>query len=401
MTQLIYLANARLPTEKAHGLQIVQMCEAFVQVGYEVTLVIPAIANQPQFQGIDPRDFYGVAPVFQIHTLWTLDLSRLVGRVSRSVFRLQAITYFLSVLAWIARQPREAILYSRDQFLLWIVGLVYPRRTLVYEAHTAGTTGIGRLIQRAALRRARLAVAVTRHLAREMKKLSGRRVLVEHDGIRAERFAESLGRAEARRKLELPRKGLIACYVGRLVTMRMDKGMGTVIEAFADCQRQQPAWDGHLLIVGGPDDAVAELRARWAGLGLPPDHFHAPGQVSADAVPGYLEASDICLMPLIWTQHFAYYASPLKLFEYMAAGRPILATDLPSFREVLAEETNALFVPPSDAGALAEALLRLAKDASLRERMGARNRQDVQHYTWRARAGRIRQALEAAASPHA
>jgi len=71
----------------------------------------------------------------------------------------------------------------------------------------------------------------------------------------------------------------------------------------------------------------------WAELGLPPERFHAAGQVLAGEVPAFLAACDVCLMPQPWTQFFAYFTSPLKLFEYMAAGRAILASDLPSFRE--------------------------------------------------------------------
>ena len=393
MSHLYYLANMRLPTEKAHGLQIVQMCEAFTQAGYQVTLVIPDRRNQPRFQGLDPHAFYGVEPVFDIIRLWTLDLAG-EGGISRRVYRLQAATYFLSTLAWLARQPRDAILYSRDPFLLWLVGLVYPRRKLVYEAHTASQTRTGRAITRRALRHAATALAVTRHLADELEQLSGRSVRVEHDGIRAERFADAPDQAEARQRLGLPADVFIACYVGQLTTMSMDKGLGTVIEAFGRGQAQRPGWKGHFLMVGGPAEAVEALRGRWIGLGLPDEAFHAAGQVAAAAVPVYLAASDACLMPQPWTQFFAYYTSPLKLFEYMAAGRPIIASDLPSFREVLTEGENALFAPPSDPDALAGALLRLSADEELQARMGQKNWDEVDHYTWRARARRIASALD-------
>jgi glycosyltransferase involved in cell wall biosynthesis len=170
--------------------------------------------------------------------------------------------------------------------------------------------------------------------------------------------------------------------------------MGDVVEAFAKAQTERPDWDGHLLLVGGPDEGVKELRRTWLRYKLPAARFHAAGQVAASEVPKYLAACDACLMPLTWTQHFAYYASPLKLFEYMASGRAILATDLPSFREVLAEGENALFAPPSDPAALASALLRLSDDHKLTLRMGERNRKDAGRYTWAARAERIRAALD-------
>jgi glycosyltransferase involved in cell wall biosynthesis len=298
------------------------------------------------------------------------------------------------VLIWLAGQPRDAILYSRDQFLLWLVGMFYPRRKLVFEAHTASRTPTGRSVARGVIRHAALALAVTRHLADELEALSGSKLLVEHDGIRAGRFEGAPDRLAARGRLNLPAGVFMACYVGQLTTMSMDKGLGTVIQAFGKCDERRPGWGGHLLIVGGPAAAVEALRADWLRLGLPPEAFHAAGQVAAADVPLYLAAADVCLMPQPWTQFFAYYTSPLKLFEYMAAGRPILASDLPSFREVLAEGENALFVPPSDPDALAGALLRLSADTGLQARMGEKNREEIERYTWQARARRISAALE-------
>jgi len=157
--------------------------------------------------------------------------------ITRLVYRLQAATFFLSVLLWLVRQPRDAVLYSRDQFLLWLIGLLYPRRSQVFEAHTASQTSMGRAITRSVIRRAALALAVTRHLAEELETLSGKHVMVEHDGIRAGRFSSMPDRRAARGQLNLPPDEFIACYVGQLTTLRMDKGLGTVIEAFARAGR--------------------------------------------------------------------------------------------------------------------------------------------------------------------
>src|SRR5689334_11370116 len=131
MSRLIYIANMRLPTEKAHGLQITQMCEAFAEAGQQVTLVVPDRKIQQRHQGIDPWAFYGVSQVFEIVRLWTVDLG-----VTRILYRFQAATFFLALLFWLARERGDAVIYSRDPFLLWLVGMLYPRRRLVFEAHT-------------------------------------------------------------------------------------------------------------------------------------------------------------------------------------------------------------------------------------------------------------------------
>jgi glycosyltransferase involved in cell wall biosynthesis len=110
-------------------------------------------------------------------------------------------------------------------------------------------------------------------------------------------------------------------------------------------------------------------------------------------VPTLLRALDVCVMPFPDTPHYRHDMSPLKMFEYMAAGRAILATDLPSVREVLVDGESALLVPPGDAPALARGMCRLLADADLRERLGVRARAEAARYSWDARARRLLEGL--------
>ncbi|MFO3796164.1 MAG: glycosyltransferase, partial [Anaerolineales bacterium] len=87
-------------------------------------------------------------------------------------------------------------------------------------------------------------------------------------------------------------------------------------------------------------------------------------------------------------------ASPMKMFEYMATGRPILTSDLPVLREVL-DENMAIFSPPAEAGAWKNALERLLADPTLRSRLGKEAQRRAQAYTWRERTRRIFQGTEA------
>jgi glycosyltransferase involved in cell wall biosynthesis len=181
-------------------------------------------------------------------------------------------------------------------------------------------------------------------------------------------------------------------YVGRLHTMQMSKGLDTLIDAAAIVAEQGTAVD--LLIVGGPDEGIAALREQWAALGLPPERLHTTGQVPPDAVPRALAAMEVGTLPLPWTEHFAYYASPIKLFEYMAAGCVVLASSLPGTAEVVRDGESALLVPPGDAAALADAIRRLVADRDLCERLRAQARRDVEQYAWAVRAARIRAFVE-------
>jgi glycosyltransferase involved in cell wall biosynthesis len=83
------------------------------------------------------------------------------------------------------------------------------------------------------------------------------------------------------------------------------------------------------------------------------------------------------------------YTSPLKLYEYLAAGRPIVASDVPAVREVVADGTTAILVPPDDPQALADGIARLLAAPVIAERIGAAGRAWVRGRTWDARAAAI------------
>jgi glycosyltransferase involved in cell wall biosynthesis len=387
--KLFYLANIRLPTEKAHGLQIVQNCAAFAENGAQVTLYAAQRINTPGLRAVrDVHAHYGVPRNFAIKRVPCLDLL-LLGRAERSLFGIQTLSYTLILLALMLFR-RADIYYSRDTLTLVALSLIKPRHKLVYEAHTLAKSRLGAWLQRLCARRVGLVVALTSHLASRLSALGATHVIAEHDGFRAERFADLPDQRTARRALNLPLTAFIVGYVGRLHTLSMSKGVDTLIEAIAGSARPI-----HLCLVGGPDEMAAQLRTHWCAQGLPEDRFLYAGQVAPSDVPRHLAALDVCALPLPFTEHFAYYASPLKLFEYMCAGKPILASDLPAIAEVVQHEDSALLCPPEDRAAFSAALVRLFEDEQLRARLGAAARARSADYAWSARAARILSAAHA------
>ncbi len=385
MTRLLYLANARLPTEKAHGGQIMQMCEAFAHAGAEVALWHPRRINTPELAGVDPFDHYDVARNFTLRALPCLDLFPLAQRMGnprfmqRLAFALQSATYTLALL-WNLRRTRADVFFTRDALAAVALILAGRRRRTFYEAHRFPGSAAGRRLHRWALRRTAGVIALTRRLAEDYAGLGvpADRIHVAPDAVRWARFAGPLDQAEARRALGLPEGAFIAGYAGRFHTMDMPKGLDTLVQAAALTE------DVHVCLVGGPAEAVGALRAR--GI-LSDKRLIYVGTVPPAEVPRCLAAFDVCVMPSPWTPFFAHYTSPMKLFEYMASDRPIVATDLPSTREIVAHEETALLVPPGDAEALAAALCRLRDDPALGAQMAARARARVAgRYTWEARA---------------
>jgi glycosyltransferase involved in cell wall biosynthesis len=149
----------------------------------------------------------------------------------------------------------------------------------------------------------------------------------------------------------------------------------------------------HLCLVGGPRHRAEALHSRWLEAGLSADAFHWLGDLRPSEAVSMLPAFDVSLLTLPPTTHFSYYASPLKLFEYMAAGRAIVATSLPSIAEVLVSGESALLVAPDDRAALANAIAMLRDRPDLRARVGTAARLASREFTWDLRARRIIDAL--------
>jgi glycosyltransferase involved in cell wall biosynthesis len=149
----------------------------------------------------------------------------------------------------------------------------------------------------------------------------------------------------------------------------------------------------HFVWVGGRADDIAVWKGRAEAENI--SNLTFTGFVPNSDLPRYQAAADILLMPYSssimgssGTADSANVASPMKMFEYMAAGRAIISADLPVIREVL-NEKNAVFCKPDEAGNWRLEIEALLNDETRRTRLANQARRDVQGYTWLARAERI------------
>jgi glycosyltransferase involved in cell wall biosynthesis len=172
--------------------------------------------------------------------------------------------------------------------------------------------------------------------------------------------------------------------VGFVGTLKPWHGLTTLVEAFA-ILRREPA-NARLVVVGdGPERSRLEADLAQRGLR---EAAMFTGAVAPHVVPGLLASMDVAVAP--YPQLANFYFSPLKVYEYMAAGLPIVASRVGQLAELLRHEESGLLCPPGDAPALASALERLRGDGDLRRRLGTAARATAfQKHTWAAVARRI------------
>jgi glycosyltransferase involved in cell wall biosynthesis len=396
MPSLLYLSLMRFPNEKAHSLQIMQNCEAFTEVGYSVALWVSGRKTTPDLAHINPYTFYGVKNTFPIVRVPVLDFMPFTrGFLEKLAFYLVQFTYLFGLVFLLLRRNDE-VYYTRDESIAFLLTLLKPKRNIAYEAHLFKQGGRGAWLQTQVCNRVGHVIAITPKLADDLiaqRGASPEKTLTAHDGIRAARFANLPTRTEARNSLAWSQEAFVVGFVGRLQMLDMDKGVGTLIRAL----REIP--DAVLAIVGGPDAIAEQYRQQWIQQGSPAENFWYVGAVPSGEVPRYLCAFDVCAMPHPNTPQYANYTSPLKLFEYMASGTAVVASDLPGWSDVFRHETNALLVPPDNSQALTQAIQRLQNTLALRAKLGQQAQQDAfAHYTWNARARAIRTHIERSTS---
>ncbi|PYR89682.1 MAG: hypothetical protein DMF84_23425 [Acidobacteria bacterium] len=407
--RILYLADIRFPLERANGIQSMATCHALAARGHDVTMIVRPDTHTP---ALDPFVFYGVPRIDRLR----IEIAPISGPPAAR--RAGYLTYAIGRSLGHARQD---LIFTRDLGLAALV-LRLPaslRAPLAYEAHgiardsaaalpdllssapRASTAKLRRLGQRDARvwRVADAYVTITEGLARELSRRFGERprVAVVPDGVRLTADATdhvAAGHANHKPAADgTDQKPFTIGYAGHLYPW---KGVHLVIEAVAALA------DTRGLIIGGHEREgdLARLRELVDQLDCT-SRVTFTGRVAPVDVAPLLKRADVLTLPNPASAISTAFTSPLKLFEYMAAGRPIVASDLPSIREILTDGHNALLVEAGNPQALTAAIRRLKEDAQAGERLARQALEDVRQYTWERRAAKLEslftQVVEAAA----
>lgn len=392
---VLYFADTRFPIERANGAQTMATCHALAARGHDVTLVVrPDTAARPR----DPFAFYD----------WPANARLTIRRIpSAGPAHARRARFLLSAAALAARS--SGIVYTRDLGLAaFLLQMPIGRRArVVYESHgiadvvaaelprllgagarVPSASKLARLARREARvwKRAHGYVTLTQALADELAARFGPRqqVAVVPDGARIGPPA-----APASAVPPAPVGSTVLGYAGHLYPW---KGVDVLVRALAELPTARA------LIVGGhPGESDRQrIDALAHGLGVA-DRITFTGLISPGEVAARLAAATVLVLPNVPSAISERYTSPLKLFEYLTMGRPIVASDLPAMREVLTHEETALLVTAGDPQALALAVRRLADAPALAARLATGARALAAAYTWDRRADRLERVLEAVA----
>lgn len=235
-----------------------------------------------------------------------------------------------------------------------------------------------------------LIVVVSQAMLDELveRGVDAKKILVNPNGVDPEKFSPQIDGEAVRNKYGVNGKTV----VGFIGTFGPWHGADVLAKAIPEVIRKHP--DAHFLFIG---DGAGLPRVRRLISDASTDGFVTfTGMVPQDRAAEYLAACDLLASPHVPNPDGTpFFGSPTKLFEYMAMGKGIVASDLDQIGKVLEHGRTALLVFPGDESALAEALCSLIADRELAVRLGtAARREVVKNYTWNENVERVLNALD-------
>jgi glycosyltransferase involved in cell wall biosynthesis len=371
--KIAYVFDRPLPARQTDSEQALQTIAALSRSGAEVCLVLPARAAAPSARELAAH--YQVKGDFQVVYAPAPCVDFELGR--KWWHALRAIELPQVVAA--------DVVYTRNFPTLFALGR--GRQPFAYETYRPWSDQfpvLAPFFRRAMASPFFLGAVLHSFFARARYAALGvdpQRLLVAHNGHDPSRFQAPQPQRELRESLGLPLDRPIVVYAGHV---NLTKGLDTLLRM----ARQLP--EVSFVLVGSEGRGVIEAMARRTN-----NVSVVPWQ-PFDNVARYLLAADVLLqppsrVPLKWVGNTVL---PMKLFSYLAAGRPIIAPDLPDMREVLKHDHNALLVPAGDDDAAVFAVARVLREPGLGERLSAGARETAASLTWDARAARILAFLE-------
>ena len=399
--KIAYFVDGRMPTEKANGYQSAQMCQAFVEIGSSLHLFYPRrvrLSTSELPKGLVLEDYYSLRVKLKKKSVFCLDLIHFchhILRVSEGNFFAKIssiITSYSAAFFLVAKLKKFDFdcLYIRSYHALSLILIFTPKffhAKIFFELHLLPSVINKRYISN--LQKIGGVITVTEGMRKKLISLgldSGM-TLTAHDAVDTVTFMKEISKEDARNFLKIFHNGPIASYVGKFVTMGMEKGIPEIIYAARILIEKYP--NLKFYIVGGPESKIYEYQAMILEMDIDIDKFVFLDKQPINNVPYYLAASDILLMPHPNNYFYATQVSPLKLFEYMCSKRPIVGSKLPAIEEVLEDEKNALLGEPGNVNDLVENISRLLNDSGLAANISMQAYKDVMLYTWRARARKI------------
>lgn len=376
LDSLIYFSYGNLPSKMAHTIQVAKMGQALSQQVEQFELVTGGDIKS-SLLGMDSefQEWYGLNHKFRlvrlpVHFKTTYPFPKNYPKEHHHQRYLKLATLY-------AYLKSPSLIYTRSpklvkRFLSLGIPVLWEKHEPIHENSTSRDFFTDRNFVGF--------VTISSSLAKTYIDfgLDPEKALVAHSGVDFGSFIPCQSKLDARRKLSLPQEKKIIVYSGHLYEY---KGIPTILET----AKILPEY--LFILVGGWEEDIDKVEQERNRLDL--HNISLIGHVPQTELASYLYAADILLLPTSKSWKLSEGTSPLKLFEYMVARRPIIASSLPNIATVLRDKENAILVEPDDPQVFANAVNTLLDDDALASSIAECAFQEVKNFTWERRAEQI------------
>ena len=350
--------------------------------GFSVELWVPRRKNA-QFKDTDVYQYHQIEIKTRIRRLAVIDLMEMMpGPLS---FYLMLGSFVVSVFVTaLFKTQKDDIFYFHD--ISDAATLVLFKNSSFVEIHDFYKSSLG-MLNRWCFKRIKGFIVTNHYKMNLLKKdfdISESRMLHQPNAVNAGMFAVTTSQVEARLQLDLPRDKQIILYTGHLFGW---KGVDTLLAA-----AEYAPENAMIYFVGGTDEDIKKFRIKNQELGI--KNVVIAGRKPHAEIPLWLRAADVLVLPnTAKVDTSKYETSPVKLFEYMASGRPVVASDLPSIRNVV-DEQFVFFFEPDDPKSLARACTYVLEHGGEARKRADAAQVEVENYTWEKRGEAISQFIK-------
>jgi glycosyltransferase involved in cell wall biosynthesis len=372
MKKLIYISHLRYPSDITHSAFAMKTCESFASDGLDVELWVP---RRKLSEG-DPFEYHGVGRRFEIKRIPAIDLMY-VKNAWQIPFLLLLFSYNISLVFHSWRIRHSAVFYLHDARDASLISFLVS--TYVIELHDFYHSKMPLWTKRV-LSRASALIVTTKKKIEKLGSMGIRaeKIFYQPNAVDLGIYASAPTKKVAREHCGIPRESFVALYTGHLYDW---KGAPLILEA----ARLDAARAVQFYIVGGSDKDILSFRGLSAGL----SNVHVLGRVPHREVVNWQMAADVLLLPnSAKKEESSYDTSPVKLFEYLASGVPIVASRIPAVTEIAGEDVLNFF-EADNAASMLSAILELQRNSFSGKRRSIKGKVLVEAYSWNRRSRNI------------
>jgi len=360
-----------MPNKKAYGIQTAKMCEAFIEAGVDLELVIPrthasSIASLKDAYKLRVDISTTILPGFDLYSS-----GRFPFFISSCTFIITSGAYLL----WKRLRGEQCLVYTADMGNFSFAPLPAFGFPVAAEMHDAKPRNI---FTRYFFKHLKLLIVTNAEIRKTLSNqfdISPDKIMMEPNGVDFDLFRGAPGQEEARTELGIPLEQKVALYVGRFYEW---KGLDILVDA------AQGAPDIDWYVVGDTPEVFAKV-TKSPNL---PSNLRIMGECESSNVPLWLAAADTLLILGTKRNDQSYrYTAPMKIYEYMAASRPIVASKTPALTSIMSEHDAVWYETDS-----AESLAMAVESAIAKPNQDIINRGLIaaREHSWAARVKRVK-----------